>query len=35
MKYIYDGSTGQTAKYLREEVERWSGVIKAAHVTLE
>src|SRR5438445_3216636 len=29
------GSPGETAKYFREEVERWNNVIKAANVKLE
>jgi len=31
---IYGGSVEKTAKYMREEVDRWAGVIKAAHITL-
>jgi tripartite-type tricarboxylate transporter receptor subunit TctC len=32
---IYGGSVDKTAKYMREEVERWGGVIKAAHITMK
>lgn len=32
---IYGGSVDKTAKYLREEVERWGSVIKAAHITMK
>ena len=29
---VVGGSTGATAKYLREEVDRWNAVIKAAKI---
>jgi tripartite-type tricarboxylate transporter receptor subunit TctC len=32
---IFGGSAEQAAKYMREEVERWSEVIKAADVKLQ
>ena len=32
---VVGGSTEQTAKYLRDEVERWNNVIKAAKVKLQ
>jgi tripartite-type tricarboxylate transporter receptor subunit TctC len=32
---IYGGSVDKTARYMREEVDRWNGVIKAAHITLK
>ena len=32
---VVGGSTEQTAKYLREEVERWNKVIKAAKIKLQ
>ena len=32
---IYGGSVDKTAKYMHEEVDRWGGVIKAAHITLK
>ncbi len=31
---IFGGSVDKTAKYMREEVDRWDNVIKAAHITL-
>jgi len=32
---IFGGSVDQTAKYMREEVSRWSDVIKAANIKIE
>ena len=32
---IFGGSAEKAAKYMREEVERWSEVIKAADVKLQ
>jgi tripartite-type tricarboxylate transporter receptor subunit TctC len=32
---VYGGSPERAAKYMREEVERWGGVIKAANIKLE
>ncbi|MGB7258395.1 MAG: tripartite tricarboxylate transporter substrate binding protein [Pseudolabrys sp.] len=32
---IFGGSVERTSKYMHEEVERWDGVIKAAHIKLE
>lgn len=32
---IFGGSVAKTAKYMHEEVDRWDGVIKAAHITLQ
>ena len=32
---IFGGSVEQTSKYMREEVERWGNVIKAANIKLE
>ena len=32
---IYGGSVGRTTTYMHEEVDRWNGVIKAAHITLK
>jgi tripartite-type tricarboxylate transporter receptor subunit TctC len=32
---IFGGSVEKAAKYMREEVERWSEVIKAADVKLQ
>ncbi len=32
---IFGGSAEKPAKYMREEVERWSEVIKAADVKLQ
>jgi len=31
---IFGGSVAKTTQYMREEVGRWDGVIKAAHITL-
>lgn len=31
---IFGGSVDKTATYMREEVDRWGGVIKAAHITM-
>jgi len=32
---IFGGSVEQTAKYMHEEVSRWSDVIKAANIKIE
>jgi tripartite-type tricarboxylate transporter receptor subunit TctC len=32
---IFGGSVGRTSKYMQEEIDRWGGVIKAAHVMLQ
>ena len=32
---IFGGSVEKTTKYMHEEVDRWNGVIKAAHITLK
>jgi tripartite-type tricarboxylate transporter receptor subunit TctC len=32
---IYGGPPGRASKYMREEVDRWGNVIKAAHIKLE
>jgi tripartite-type tricarboxylate transporter receptor subunit TctC len=32
---IFGGSAEKAAKYMREEVERWSEVIKAADIKLQ
>jgi tripartite-type tricarboxylate transporter receptor subunit TctC len=31
---VFGGSIEQTSRYMREEVDRWGGVIKAAHIEL-
>jgi len=31
----FGGSVDKTAKYMREEVERWGNVIKAADIKLQ
>ena len=31
---IFGGSVDKTTTYMREEVDRWGGVIKAAHITM-
>jgi tripartite-type tricarboxylate transporter receptor subunit TctC len=32
---IYGGSVAKTAKYMHEEVDRWNGVIQAAHIKIQ
>lgn len=32
---IFGGSVEKTTRYMQEETERWKGVIKSAHVTLQ
>jgi tripartite-type tricarboxylate transporter receptor subunit TctC len=32
---VFGGSVERTSKYMREEIERWGNVIKAAGVTLQ
>jgi len=32
---IFGGSVADTAKYMRAEVDRWDGVIKAAHIKMQ
>jgi tripartite-type tricarboxylate transporter receptor subunit TctC len=32
---IIGGSVDKTARYLHDEVDRWNGVIKAAHITMQ
>jgi tripartite-type tricarboxylate transporter receptor subunit TctC len=32
---IFGGSVDKTAQYMREEVERWKAVIKAAHIEIQ
>jgi tripartite-type tricarboxylate transporter receptor subunit TctC len=32
---IFGGSVDKTAKYMREEVDRWAAVIKAANIAMQ
>ncbi len=32
---IYGGAVAKTAKYMREEVDRWDSVINAAHIKIQ